>query len=131
MYSNTLKEFPDPEITKVPLENVILQLKAVGIQDVLRFPFPTPPERTKMISSINSLIELKAVEGEALSTLSLKDETKITDLGKILSFIPLEPIYGKLLLIGRSKGVPKYMLYLVLSLTVEVIIAHSFKAIIM
>lgn len=43
VYSKSLKEFPDPEITKVPLENVVLQLKAVGIQDVLRFPFPTSP----------------------------------------------------------------------------------------
>ena len=42
-----------------------------------------------------------------------------------MSFIPLEPVYGKLLLLGRAKGVPKFVLYLVLSLTVETLLSHS------
>jgi ATP-dependent RNA helicase DHX37/DHR1 len=43
VYANIMKEFPEPEISKIPLQNTVLQLKAIGVQDVLRFPFPTCP----------------------------------------------------------------------------------------
>lgn len=48
VYSNIMQEFPDPEISKIPLENTVLQLKAIGVQDVIRFPFPTCPDRVKL-----------------------------------------------------------------------------------
>lgn len=43
VYGNIFAKFSDPEIVNLPLENVILHLKTVGIKDVLKFPFPTRP----------------------------------------------------------------------------------------
>jgi predicted nuclease with TOPRIM domain len=36
-------------------------------------------------------------------------------------------MYGKMLLMGRANGVPQYMLFCVLALTVETVLAHSYK----
>ena len=47
-----------------------------------------------------------------------KDNTKITKLGEVLSFIPLDPKLGKMFLLGREKKVEKYILHIVILLTV-------------
>ena len=43
-----------------------------------------------------------------------KDNTKITKLGEVLSFIPLDPKLGKMFLLGREKKVEKYILHIVI-----------------
>lgn len=42
LYSK-LKSFSDPEILKAPLDQTMLQLKSVGVEDLLRFPYVTKP----------------------------------------------------------------------------------------
>lgn len=32
-----------PEITRLPADGLVLQMKAMGIDKVVNFPFPTPP----------------------------------------------------------------------------------------
>lgn len=127
VYSNIMEEFPEPEISKIPLENTVLQLKAIGVQDVLRFPFPTCPDKEKLTDAINKLLEMKALSGETLQSAFSADHTKLTELGRVLSFIPLEPLYGKMLLMGRNKNIPVYMLYCLLSLTIETLFNHTSK----
>ncbi len=58
----------------------MLKLKAIGIKNILQFPFPTCPPRPKLVEAINTLIELKALEGDALNFIS-NDCTKLTKLG--------------------------------------------------
>lgn len=41
VFGNIMKKYSDPEIMNVPLENVILHLKNIGIKDILNFPYPT------------------------------------------------------------------------------------------
>lgn len=72
---------------------------------------------------------MKAIDGELPENTNGADRTKLTELGRVLSFIPLEPLYGKMLLMGRNKQVPIYMLYCLLALTVETIIGHTSKLI--
>lgn len=38
-----MDEYSDPEIMKTPLEQTLLQLKAIGVEDLLRFPYVTKP----------------------------------------------------------------------------------------
>jgi hypothetical protein len=35
----------EPEVLRMPVASVVLQMKAMGIDDVAAFPFPTPPSR--------------------------------------------------------------------------------------
>ena len=51
VFGNYFSEFASPEISRVPLDGVILQMKAVGIQNILNFPFPTQPDLTQLKSS--------------------------------------------------------------------------------
>lgn len=43
----------------------------------------------------------------------------MTELGNVLSFLPLDPRLGKILLMGRKQQVPQHSLLLVILLTVE------------
>lgn len=38
-----MDEYSEPEIMKTPLEQTLLQLKAIGVEDLLRFPYVTKP----------------------------------------------------------------------------------------
>lgn len=57
-----MEKFSDPEILNVPLENVILHLKNIGIKDVLQFPFPTRPDLQNLNIALQNLIKLDALE---------------------------------------------------------------------
>lgn len=56
VFGNYFPEFATPEISRVPLDGVILQMKAVGIQNILNFPFPTQPDLEQLKSSYEVFI---------------------------------------------------------------------------
>ena len=56
VFGNHFPEFSIPEILRSPLEGVILQMKAVGIKNVLNFPFPTLPDRVQLKSSHDVIV---------------------------------------------------------------------------
>ncbi|CAH8359746.1 unnamed protein product [Eruca vesicaria subsp. sativa] len=88
VFSNTFKESSPPEITQVPVEGVVLQLKSMNIQKVENFPFPTPPKQ----SSIKQAeICLKALE-------ALDSNGRLTPLGKAMSDYPMSPRHSRTLL---------------------------------
>jgi ATP-dependent RNA helicase DHX37/DHR1 len=86
-----------PEITYLPLHFTVLQMTKMGIQNVLKFPFPTKPNESSLISSINELLRLEAVQ-----KLNDQNDLKVTELGEALSYIPIEPKYSKMLLRCRQ-----------------------------
>ncbi|KFY15705.1 hypothetical protein V491_05594, partial [Pseudogymnoascus sp. VKM F-3775] len=45
VYERDFRDFAEPEILRMPIEGVVLQLKAMNLQHVVNFPFPTPPDR--------------------------------------------------------------------------------------
>ena len=109
---------------------MILQLKAIGIKSILAFPFPTSPEINHIKTAIISLVKLKALEikGEddekfvenVENNIRInKDETTLTDLGKVLVYIPLHPRYAKMLLQARKGDCLGYMLLIVCALSVD------------
>lgn len=44
VFGDYFEEFARPEILRVPIDGVVLQMKSVGIQQVVKFPFPTVPD---------------------------------------------------------------------------------------
>jgi len=53
------------------------------------------------------------------------DKEGITELGKILAYIPLSPKYSKLLLLTRNSGILGYGILLVSALSTEELIKHN------
>lgn len=83
-----LEETTVPEILRVNLAQVVLQLKGMGIHDPRSFSFLTPPTSESIEKSFEVLIALGAID-------KLMD---LTAYGKEMSQLPLDPIYAHLLL---------------------------------
>ncbi|XP_036318535.1 probable ATP-dependent RNA helicase DHX34 [Rhagoletis pomonella] len=82
--------YPTPEIFRVPLETILLQMIAMGLPNVRSFPFIESPEEESIEQAIWSLKQHNA----------LAVDEKITPLGRSLSNLPVEITIGKMLLMG-------------------------------
>jgi HrpA-like RNA helicase len=88
-------ERPDPEIRRVPLEQLCLSIKAMGVQNVSGFLASalTPPESTAVEGAINLLNKIGAIT-----------DNELTALGRHLSMIPADLRCSKLLVYGATFG---------------------------
>lgn len=84
-----------PEIQRSNLAPFILQLKALGIDNVVRFDFLTPPPAELMIKALELLYSLGALD----------DYAKLTKpLGTRMAELAVEPMMAKTLLSAPSFG---------------------------
>ena len=92
---NKMAERPDPEIRRVPLEQLCLAVRAMGIKDVSGFlaRAPTPPEATAVEGAVTLLRRMGALDGDEL-----------TALGQQLAMIPADLRCGKLMVFGAIFG---------------------------
>ncbi|KAM7349375.1 putative ATP-dependent RNA helicase DHX34 [Cochliomyia hominivorax] len=86
----TFEPYPTPEIFRVPLDNILLQMISMGLPNVRQFPFIESPEEENIEQTILGLKQHNA----------LTPDEKITALGKSLSNLPVEISIGKMLLMG-------------------------------
>ena len=77
-----------PEIQRTNLGNVVLQLKAMGINDLLGFDFMDPPPSQAIIRALEQLYALGA----------LNDRGSLTKLGRRMAEFPLDPMLSKTLI---------------------------------
>ena len=109
VYEDFFLQFSKPEILRMPVESVVLNMKSMGIDKIVNFPFPTPPDR----------VALKAAERLLVILGALDRETKaVTPTGKSMSIFPLSPRFAKILLIGDQAGCLPYIVALVSALSV-------------
>ena len=108
VYERDFPEHSEPEILRTPLESVVLQLKAMGIDNVLKFPFPTPPDQISLAKAERLLKNLGA----------LGSDDGVTALGRNVSIYPLSPRFGKMLAIGSQHGCLPYVIAAVAGLAV-------------
>ena len=109
VYERDFPEFGEPEITRTPIEGVVLQLKSMGIPKVAAFPFPTPPDHASLVKAERLLEYLGALSAEG----------KVTAMGKELSLYPLSPRLSRMLCIAQAHGVIDYTITLVAALAVR------------
>ncbi|XP_017064853.1 probable ATP-dependent RNA helicase DHX34 [Drosophila eugracilis] len=87
---NAFEAYPTPEIYRVPLDTMLLQMVSMGLPDVRVFPFIEAPETERIEQTILALKQHGA----------LSVEEKITPLGSSLANLPVELSIGKMLLLG-------------------------------
>ncbi|ESW25506.1 hypothetical protein PHAVU_003G041900 [Phaseolus vulgaris] len=105
-----LEDSTMPEIKRCNLSNVILQLKALGVDDILGFDFIEKPSRAAIIKSLEQLFLLGA----------LTDECQLSDpVGHQMARLPLDPIYSKALILASQFNCLEEMLISVALLSVE------------
>ncbi|KAL9601896.1 MAG: hypothetical protein Q9219_002249 [cf. Caloplaca sp. 3 TL-2023] len=108
VYERDFEEHAEPEILKMPAEGVVLQLKSMDLENVVNFPFPTPPDRQSLAKAEKLLTYLGAVSSKG----------KITSVGRELSIYPLSPHFSKILLIGHQQNCIPYTIAMVAALAV-------------
>ncbi|KAJ7309736.1 hypothetical protein JRQ81_007799 [Phrynocephalus forsythii] len=119
-----LEEFTAPEITRRPVEDLILQMKALNIDKVINFPFPTPPPTDALVAAEELLIALGALKdppkaGRLKSLQEAKLSCPITPLGATMASFPVSPRYAKMLALSKQDNCLPYIIALVSALTVR------------
>ncbi|KAF5871301.1 putative deah-box rna helicase protein [Botrytis fragariae] len=107
VYERDFEEFAEPEILRMPIEGVVLQLKSMNLQHVVNFPFPTPPDRQSLASSEKLLTYLSAISPSG----------QITPTGSTMSIFPLSPRFARILLVGHLHDCLPYTIALVAGLS--------------
>ncbi|XP_005403058.1 PREDICTED: probable ATP-dependent RNA helicase DHX37 [Chinchilla lanigera] len=118
------EQFPAPEITRKPVEDLILQMKALNIEKVVNFPFPTPPSVEALVAAEELLIALGALQAppktERLKQLQRSRlSCPITALGRTMAAFPVAPRCAKMLALGRQHGCLPYAIAVVAAMTVR------------
>ncbi|KAL9084352.1 MAG: hypothetical protein Q9159_005260 [Coniocarpon cinnabarinum] len=94
IYEDVFADFADPEITKTPIEGVVLYLKTLGLPDVTKFPFPTPLDSQRLPEAERLLQYLGCLENIT---------NKVTDLGQRIKSYPLSPRLSRILLVAEKQ----------------------------
>ncbi|CAF0896634.1 unnamed protein product [Brachionus calyciflorus] len=112
VYNDEFPKFMEAEIARKPVEDLILQMKDLGIDRIQNFPFPTPPDQNAVKAAESLLVQLGALEYDKARIKNKKDEqiTKITSLGKIMASFPINPRYGKMLTLASQQEDNKLIL---------------------
>ncbi|EED91700.1 atp-dependent RNA helicase [Thalassiosira pseudonana CCMP1335] len=85
---DSLADTTVPEILRVNLASVVLQLKGMGVHDPRSFSFLTPPSPENIVKSFELLTTLGAID----------KSMNLTMYGKEMSKLPLDPVFAHLLL---------------------------------
>ena len=102
-------KFTDPEILRSSLAAVILKMKSLNLGDVEQFPFIEPPLGRAITDGYQLLQELGAVD----------DARDLTQLGRQLARLPLDPRVGRMLLAGRDHDCLSEMVIVAAALSVQ------------
>src|SRR5918997_722956 len=86
-------KYTDPEVLRTNLASVILQMTAIGLGDVAAFPFVEPPDARSIADGTALLEELGALEGRGR-----RRRVRLTELGRRLARLPIDPRLGRMLL---------------------------------
>jgi ATP-dependent helicase HrpA len=101
-------EFTDAEIRRVNLASVVLQMQALGLGDIHRFPFIDPPEPKAIKDAERLLEELRAI-----------DAGRLTPLGRKMARMPVDPRLGAMLVASGDQGCLSEMLIIASALAVQ------------
>lgn len=108
---SNMAQRPDPEIRRVPLEQLCLSVKSMkGIDDVAMFLANTitPPESIAVEGALNFLHRVGAL-----------DHSRLTALGRYLAMIPADLRCAKLMIYGSIFGCMESCLTIASTLTVK------------
>jgi len=101
-------EFTDPEILRTNLASVILQMAAIGLGDVPKFPFIDPPDARNIADGLSLLAELNAFKAG-----------RITGLGRKLARLPVDPRIGRMILEADRNGCVREVLIIASALSIQ------------
>jgi ATP-dependent helicase HrpA len=100
---NDRPRYTAPEILRANLADVILRMIALRLGDLEDFPFIDPPLPRSIQDGYQLLRELGAIE-RATSKKSRQGKYALTDKGRLMARLPLDPRLSCMLLEARRRG---------------------------
>merc|ERR1711988_1077147 len=107
-YKNEMQDNTYPEILRSNLGAVVIQLKKLGIDDLVHFDFMDPPAPETLMRALELLNYLAALD----------DDGNLTELGAIMAEFPLDPQLAKMLIASCEYNCSNEILSIVAMLSV-------------
>uniref|UniRef100_A0A8C8VQS8 DExH-box helicase 34 n=1 Tax=Pelusios castaneus TaxID=367368 RepID=A0A8C8VQS8_9SAUR len=101
--------YPVPEIQRVALDALVLQMKSMGLGDPRTFPFLEPPPQASLETAVRYLREQGALDGAE----------GLTPIGNLLAQLPVDVVIGKILVLGSLFRLAGPVLTLAAALSVQ------------
>jgi len=110
-------EYTDPEILRTNLAAVILQMIALGLGDIERFPFLQPPDKRGITDGVDLLLELNAIEVPSAG--KPVGAHRITRIGREIAQLPVDPRYARMVVEAQKLGVAREVIAIVAGLSIQ------------
>ncbi|XP_051900606.1 probable ATP-dependent RNA helicase DHX34 [Pristis pectinata] len=101
--------YPVPEMQRVALDALVLQMKSMGLGDPRTFPFIEPPP----LASVETAIRYLQDQG------ALDSSENLTTVGKLLADLPVDVVIGKILILGSTFDLVEPVLTLAAALSLQ------------
>ena len=108
-FHDGLKKDTVPEIQRASLTSVILNLKSMGIENVIEFDYLDPPEERMIVEALKQLYYFEAID----------ERGEVTPLGKQLVEFPLQPNLARVLIHSHKLQCEDAAIPIVAMLSVE------------
>jgi pre-mRNA-splicing factor ATP-dependent RNA helicase DHX15/PRP43 len=117
-FNKDLQEQTHPEILRSNLSSVVLQLKKLGIDDLVHFDFMDPPAPETLMRALETLNYLGALD----------DEGTLTEVGAIISEFPLDPQQAKMIVASPTFDCSNEIVTIATMLSVPTVIVRPREA---
>ncbi|MFI9610897.1 ATP-dependent RNA helicase HrpA [Streptomyces sp. NPDC052023] len=107
-------EFTDAEILRTNLASVILQMTAAGLGDIEKFPFIDPPDHRNIRDGVQLLQELGALDPAQKDT-----RKRLTDTGRKLAQLPVDPRLARMVLEADKNGCVREVMVIAAALSIQ------------
>ncbi|XP_072884731.1 LOW QUALITY PROTEIN: probable ATP-dependent RNA helicase DHX34 [Hemitrygon akajei] len=101
--------YPVPEMQRVALDALVLQMKSMELGDPRTFPFIEPPP----LASVETAISYLQQQG------ALDSAENLTTVGRLLAHLPVDVVIGKILILGSTFDLLEPVLTLAAALSVQ------------
>ncbi|KAM3616171.1 uncharacterized protein V6R79_013600 [Siganus canaliculatus] len=101
--------YPVPEIHRVALDSLVLQMKSMDLGDPLAFVFIDPPPAASIQTAVTYLKEQGALDGR----------NELTSIGSLLAQLPVDVVIGKMLVLGSLFKLVEPILTVAAALSVQ------------
>lgn len=113
--------FTDPEILRTDLAAVILQMMALGLGDILAFPFLQPPDKRGVRDGLDLLAELGAISPPVEERRPQGDASRnrLTKTGRMLTQLPVDVRFARMLVEAKQHGVVREVAAIIAGLSIQ------------
>ena len=114
---NTRPRFTKAEILRANLAEVILRMISLDLPPIEAFPFIDRPAEKSIQDGFDLLVELGAISSE--KSTSGKGAFRLTDKGRQMSAIPLDPRLSRMLIEAKAEGCLEEVTVIVSALSIQ------------